>query len=79
YASASILAVGAGPGESTARFVALDAALTEGIDDTRTELRDNEFRASRTLAGLAPMSVVLLTVALVGVWVGLRPRLKEYQ
>jgi len=79
YAAASVLAVGAGPGESTARFVALDAALTEGIDDTRTELRDNEFRASRTLAGLAPASVVLLTVALIGVWVGLRPRLKEYQ
>ena len=79
YAAASVLTVGSGPDESTARFAALDGALTEGIDDTRTELRDNEFRASRTLAGLAPMSLVLLTVSLAGVWIGLRPRLKEYQ
>lgn len=79
YAAATVLAVGPGPGESTTQFAALDTALRDSIVATRTELRDNEFRASRTLLGLAPATLVLLGVALLGVWLGLRPRLKEYR
>jgi hypothetical protein len=79
YTAATVLAVGSEPDESTARFAALDEAIGAAIDETRTELRDNEFRASRRLTALAPMSTVLLTAALAGVWFGLWRRLKEYQ
>lgn len=79
YTAAAVLATGSGPDEATAQFAALDRALDDAIHETRAELRDNETRASRTLSGLAPTSVVLMFVALLGVVVGLWPRLREYQ
>lgn len=79
YLAAAVLATGPGPDESTAQFAALDRALDEGIDETRAELRDNEFRASRTLSGLEPVLWILLGLSLICVWVGLIPRLREYR
>ncbi|MEE2030999.1 hypothetical protein [Rhodococcus chondri] len=79
YTAAAVLATGPGPDEATAQFAALDQALGEGIDETRAELRDNEFRASRTLSGLEPMLWTLLGLSLVSLWGGLIPRLREYR
>lgn len=79
YRAASVLAVGPGPDEASNQFDILDGALVDSIIDTRDELRDNEFRASRTLTALAPMTWVLLGFSLLAVWLGVWPRLKEYQ
>lgn len=79
YSAASVLAVGPGPDEAAAQFDVIDTALVDSIEDTRNELRDNEFRAARTLTALAPMTLVLLGFSLLAVWLGLWPRLKEYQ
>jgi hypothetical protein len=79
YTAAAVLATGPGPDEATAQFDRLDAALSEGIEETREELRANEFRASRTLSGLAPMALTLTVLSLLAVIIGLWPRLREYQ
>ncbi|MGN5236211.1 hypothetical protein [Rhodococcus sp. SJ-3] len=79
FTAAAVLATGPGPDEATAQFARLDAALSEGIEDTRHELRDNEFRASRTLSGLAPVAIALMVLSLTAVIIGLWPRLREYQ
>ncbi|WP_132471841.1 hypothetical protein [Rhodococcus sp. SMB37] len=79
YTAAAVLATGPGPDEATAQFARLDTALGEGIEQTRNELRDNEFRASRTLSGLAPVAIALMVLSLISVIIGLWPRLREYQ
>lgn len=78
YEAAAVLATGPGPDEATAQSAAVDLALGEAITSTRTELRDNEFRASRTLSGLAPVSIVLMFLSLGCIFVGLFPRYREY-
>lgn len=79
YAAAVVLVIGPGPDESAAQFTALDDALSTAIEESRTELRDNESRASRTLSGLVPAAVILVVVALMGTGFGLWRRIKEYQ
>lgn len=79
YTAAAVLAVGPGPNEAAAQFAALDDALAEGIEAARSELRSNEDRASQLLSALAPAAVALTVVSLIGVTIGLWPRLREYQ
>ncbi|WP_226436104.1 hypothetical protein [Rhodococcus yananensis] len=78
YEAAAVLATGTGPDETAAQSATVDAALGDAIEETRAELRDNEFRASRTLSGLTSMSIALSIVALVCIIVGLFPRYREY-
>lgn len=79
YNAAVVLAIGPGPDEATAQFAAVDSALDDAIEEARTELRDNEFRASRTLSGLAAAAVIAVFLSFVAMTVGLWPRFKEYQ
>ncbi|WP_138996215.1 hypothetical protein [Rhodococcus zopfii] len=79
YGAAAVLAIGPGPNGSAAQFAALDLALTEGIETARSELRSNEARASQLLSALAPAAIALTLVSLIGVTIGLWPRLREYR
>ncbi|MGN0040252.1 hypothetical protein [Rhodococcus sp. (in: high G+C Gram-positive bacteria)] len=79
YEAAVVLVIGPGPDESTAQFTTLDGALSTAIAESRTELRDNESRASRTLSGLVPAAVILVVIALTGSGIGLWRRIREYQ
>jgi hypothetical protein len=79
HTAAAVLAVGPGPAESAAQFAAVDLALTGGIEAARTELRSNEARASQLLSALAPAAIALTLLSLIGVTIGLWPRLREYQ
>lgn len=79
FPAAAILAIGPGPDESAAQFMALDQALTDGIVSTRTALRTNVAQAADTLSALAPAALALTFLALFGITIGLWPRLREYQ
>ncbi|OLL18588.1 MULTISPECIES: hypothetical protein [unclassified Rhodococcus (in: high G+C Gram-positive bacteria)] len=79
FPAAAILATGPGPDEAVAQFATLDRALERGIDLARAELRGNEDRAAQTLSALAPATTALTGLALLGIVVGLWPRLREYR
>ncbi|MGX7730752.1 hypothetical protein ACWPOB_15965 [Rhodococcus sp. 2H158] len=79
FPAAAILATGPGPDEAVAQFATLDRALERGIDLARAELRGNEDRAAQILSALAPATTALTGLALLGIVVGLWPRLREYR
>ncbi|MFD4183575.1 hypothetical protein, partial [Rhodococcus sp. NPDC058514] len=79
WAGAAAVATGPGEKDSSAFFARADAALSDAIVATRTELRADIDRAHSTLYGLGPGALVLSALAAAGVGVGLWPRLREYQ
>jgi hypothetical protein len=79
FPGAGTVAIGPGPTEATASVTALDAALADGIAETRNALRDNISNAARTLDVLSPGALTLAVLAGLFVMAGLWPRLREYR
>ncbi|MGA9871626.1 MAG: hypothetical protein WBQ44_10855 [Rhodococcus sp. (in: high G+C Gram-positive bacteria)] len=78
FSTAVTIATGSGVADSAAAFDRLDAMLTDGIEQARTDLRGNVERAKTSLAGLSTGAIVLTIGASAAVGVGLIPRLREY-
>lgn len=79
WTAAAMTTVGSDPADSAAQFDTVDAALAAGADTARSELREDVAQSSRVLSALGPGAAVLTTLAVVGIPVGLWPRLREYQ
>ncbi|MGV0790549.1 protein kinase G-activating protein GlnX [Mycolicibacterium sp. XJ1819] len=78
YQAATQVALGTGDDDSTPAFDRLDEALTEGIEESRSQLRNNIVSAYRVLSGATVGAAVLSVVAAVALALGLWPRLSEY-
>jgi hypothetical protein len=78
YRGAVAQAIGADPAASAAQFEAIEASLTDAIEQTRTTLRDDVARAGARLAWSPTGSLVLMVIAAAAVVGGLWPRLKEF-
>jgi hypothetical protein len=79
YQSATEVALGTGASDSTAAFDKLNDALTQGIKESRTQLRSDILSARRVLSGTTVGGAVLSLSAAVAVALGLWPRLSEYR
>ncbi|SIR94182.1 hypothetical protein [Williamsia sterculiae] len=79
FSGATAIAVGNSPDGSAVAYGALDAALTDGITQTRTTLRD-DLTTARVVLGFAGTGVLaLLLVAAVATVAGMFPRIREYR
>jgi hypothetical protein len=79
YQAATQVALGTGEDDSTPAFDKLDAALTNGIEESRSRLRDDIQSAFRVLSGATVGAAVLSVIAAIAVALGLWPRLSEYR
>ena len=79
YQAATQVALGTGEDDSTPAFNKLDAALSKGIQEGRTQLRNDIVNARRVLSGATVGAAVLSVVAALAVALGLWPRLSEYR
>lgn len=79
YQAATQVALGTGDDDSTPAFNKLDEALTRGIEESRTQLRNDIINAHRVLSGATVGAAVLSVVAAIAVALGLWPRLSEYR
>jgi hypothetical protein len=79
YQAATQVALGTGEDDSTPAFDKLDEALTSGIQESRSQLRNDILNARRVLSGATVGAAVLSVVAAVAVALGLWPRLSEYR
>ncbi|MGY4710820.1 protein kinase G-activating protein GlnX [Mycolicibacterium sp. CBM1] len=79
YQAATQVALGTGEDDSTPAFDKLDDALSNGIRESRTQLRNDILSARRVLSGTTVGAVVLSVGAAVAVALGLWPRLSEYR
>ncbi len=79
YQAATQVALGTGADDSTPAFNKLDEALSQGIEESRGQLRDDIINAHRVLSGATVGAAVLSIVAAVSVALGLWPRLSEYR
>jgi hypothetical protein len=79
YQAATQVALGTGEDDSTPAFDKLDAALSKGIEEGRTQLRNDIVNARRVLSGATVGAAVLSVVAALAVALGLWPRLSEYR
>ena len=79
YQSATEVALGTGESDSTAAFDKLNDALTQGIQESRTQLRSDILSARRVLSGTTVGGAVLALSAAVSVALGLWPRMSEYR
>jgi hypothetical protein len=79
YQAATQVALGTGEDDSTPAFEKLDAALSKGIQEGRSQLRNDILNARRVLSGATVGAAVLSVVAAVAVALGLWPRLSEYR
>jgi hypothetical protein len=79
YQAATQVALGTGEDDSTPAFDKLEAALTSGIQQSRTQLRGDILSARRVLSGTTVGGVVLSLGAALAVALGLWPRLSEYR
>jgi hypothetical protein len=79
YQAATQVALGTGEDDSTPAFDKLDAALSKGIREGRTQLRNDIVNARRVLSGATVGAAVLSVVAALAVALGLWPRLSEYR
>jgi hypothetical protein len=79
FLAGAAIAIGPGDQNSAAQFTALDDALTEGIDSARDHLRSHVASASGVLTALGPGAFALTLIAVIGIIIGLWPRLREYQ
>jgi hypothetical protein len=79
YQAATQVALGTGEDDSTPAFDKLDQALSKGIEESRSQLRNDIVNARRVLSGATVGAAVLSVVAAVAVALGLWPRLSEYR
>jgi hypothetical protein len=79
YQAATQVALGTGEDDSTPAFDKLDTALTKGIGESRSQLRNDILNARRVLSGATVGAAVLSVVAALAVALGLWPRLSEYR
>jgi hypothetical protein len=79
YQAATQVALGTGEDDSTPAFDKLDEALSKGIEESRSQLRNDIVNARRVLSGATVGAAVLSVVAAVAVALGLWPRLSEYR
>jgi hypothetical protein len=79
YQAATQVALGTGEDDSTPAFNKLDEALSKGIEESRSQLRNDIINAHRVLSGATVGAAVLSIVAAIAVALGLWPRLDEYR
>ncbi|MDT5282563.1 MAG: hypothetical protein QOJ20_3758 [Mycobacterium sp.] len=79
YQAATQVALGTGEDDSTPAFDKLDSALSKGIEESRSQLRNDILNARRVLSGATVGAAVLSVMAAVAVALGLWPRLSEYR
>ncbi len=79
YQAATQVALGTSEDDSTPAFNKLDDALSKGIEESRTQLRDDILNAHRVLSGATVGAAVLSVMAALAVALGLWPRLSEYR
>ena len=71
--------MGSGEDDSTPAFGTLDAALSEAIEESRSQLRTDIVNARRVLSGTTVGAAALSVIAVLAVTLGLWPRLSEYR
>jgi len=79
YQAATQVALGTGEEDSTPAFDRLEEALSNGIAESRRQLRNDIVDARAVLSGATVGAVVLSVVAALAVTVGLWPRMSEYR
>jgi hypothetical protein len=79
YQAATQVALGTGEDDSTPAFDKLEKALDNGIQESRSQLRNDILNARTVLSGATVGTVILSVVAAVAVTVGLWPRMSEYR
>lgn len=79
YPAATAVALGAGESDSTAAFDKLNDALSQGIQESRRQLRSDILSARRVLSGTTVGGALLSVSAALSVALGLWPRLSEYR
>lgn len=79
YQSATQVALGTGESDSTAAFDKLNDALSQGIEQSRTQLRSDILSARRVLSGTTVGGALLSVGAALAVALGLWPRMSEYR
>ncbi len=79
YQAATQVALGTGEDDSTPAFDKLDSALSKGIEESRSQLRNDILNARRVLSGATVGAAVLSVGAALAVALGLWPRLSEYR
>jgi hypothetical protein len=78
YQAAVGQAIGGDPDASAAQFAAVEASLSDAIEQTRATLRDDVSAAGARLAWSPTGTLVLMVIAAAATVVGLWPRLKEF-
>jgi len=79
YQAATQVALGGGEDASTPAFDKLNDALSKGIQESRTQLRNDISAARRVLSGTTVGGAMLSVGAALAVALGLWPRLSEYR
>ena len=79
YQAATQVALGTGEDDSTPAFDKLEQALSDGIRESRNQLRTDIFNARRVLSGATVGGMVLSLSAALAVALGLWPRMSEYR
>ena len=79
YQAATQVALGTGEDDSTPAFDKLNDALYQGIQQSRTQLRNDISSARRVLSGTTVGGAMLSVGAALAVALGLWPRLSEYR
>ena len=79
YQAATQVALGTGQDDSTPAFDKLNDVLSEGIAESRKQLRADIISARRVLSGTTVGGAVLSVGAAVAVALGLWPRMSEYR
>jgi hypothetical protein len=79
YQAATQVALGTGQDDSTPAFDKLNEALSQGIQESRTQLRNDISSARRVLSGTTVGGAMLSVGAALAVALGLWPRMSEYR
>ena len=79
YQAATQVALGTGEDDSTPAFDKLNEALSQGIQESRTQLRNDISSARRVLSGTTVGGAMLSVGAALAVALGLWPRMSEYR
>lgn len=79
YQAATRVALGTGEDDSTPAFDKLDNALSQGIQESRKQLRNDIASARRVISGTTVGGAVLSVGAALAVALGLWPRISEYR
>ncbi len=79
YQAATQVALGVGEDDATPAFNKLDDALSQGIEQSRSQLRSDIVNARRVLSGATFGAAALSVVAAIAVALGIWPRLSEYR